>query len=62
MSTPSTQLEPPPTPVANASPSAVYAYGGALMFVEFIAELKRPMDFFKAMICAQSFILFLYLF
>ncbi|ORY92825.1 transmembrane amino acid transporter protein-domain-containing protein [Leucosporidium creatinivorum] len=40
----------------------VYAYGGALMFVEFMTELRRPMDFWKAMCCAQVFIYVLYVF
>jgi hypothetical protein len=35
---------------------AVYAYGGAMLFIEFMAEMRRPRDFWKGMICAQSFI------
>jgi hypothetical protein len=41
---------------------AVYAYGGAMLFVEFMAEMRRPRDFWKAMVCAQSFIFVCYLF
>lgn len=31
----------------------VYSYGGAMMFVNFLAEMRRPFDFWKGMICAQ---------
>jgi hypothetical protein len=41
---------------------AVYAYGGAMLFTEFMAEMRRPRDFWKGMICAQSFIYFVYIF
>ncbi|KAE9367704.1 transmembrane amino acid transporter protein [Stipitochalara longipes BDJ] len=34
----------------------VYAYAGAQLFVEFMAELRRPRDFLKAMWGAQFFI------
>lgn len=34
----------------------VYAYAGAQLFVEFMAELQRPRDFLKAMWGAQFFI------
>lgn len=40
---------------------AVYSYGGAMLFVEFMAEMKRPFDFWKGMICAQVFIYFVYM-
>lgn len=39
----------------------VYAYGGAMMFIEFIAEMKRPVDFWKGMICAELLIVCCYL-
>lgn len=45
----------------NGLMQAVYAYGGSMLFVEFMAEMKRPRDFFKAMICAQSFIYIAYM-
>ncbi|GMK54271.1 hypothetical protein CspeluHIS016_0108570 [Cutaneotrichosporon spelunceum] len=32
---------------------AVFSYGGAMIFVEFIAEMRRPADFWKAALCAQ---------
>ena len=34
----------------------VYAYGGAQLFIEFMAEMRRPTDFIKAMWGAQFFI------
>jgi hypothetical protein len=37
---------------------AVFAYGGSMIFPEFMAEMKRPRDFLKAMWCAQAFIYF----
>ena len=41
---------------------AVFAYGGATVFTEFMAEMKRPFDFWKGMIFAQLFIYFFYMF
>jgi len=35
---------------------AIFAYGGAMIFPEFMAEMKRPRDFLKAMWAAQAFI------
>lgn len=40
----------------NGLMQAVYAYGGAMLFTEFMAEMKRPRDFIKAMWGAQFFI------
>ncbi|KAL9577552.1 MAG: hypothetical protein Q9212_006294 [Teloschistes hypoglaucus] len=40
---------------------AVYSYGGATVFVEFMAEMKRPYDFWKGMVYAQSFIFLCYI-
>lgn len=45
----------------NACMNIVYAYGGALIFVELMAEMKRPWDFWKGMACAQGFIFCVYL-
>ncbi|KAG0688025.1 hypothetical protein C6P40_001519 [Pichia californica] len=45
----------------NACMNIVYSYGGALVFIEFMAEMKRPWDFWKGMACAQLFIFSLYL-
>jgi hypothetical protein len=39
---------------------AIFAYGGSMIFPEFMAEMKRPNDFLKAMWCAQAFIYFWY--
>ena len=40
---------------------AIYAYGGAMLFVEFMAEMRRPFDFWKGMLFAQTFIYFFYM-
>ncbi|KAF1957239.1 hypothetical protein CC80DRAFT_40790 [Byssothecium circinans] len=45
----------------NALMNCVFAYGGATLFNEFMAEMRRPMDFWKALICAQVFIYCCYL-
>ncbi|KAG7730136.1 hypothetical protein KL933_001216 [Ogataea haglerorum] len=39
----------------------VFAWGGATVFCECMYELRRPMDFWKGMLCAQAFILVIYL-
>ncbi|KAH8697886.1 putative amino acid transporter [Talaromyces proteolyticus] len=41
---------------------AVFAYGGSMVFPEFMAEMKRPKDFFTGMFAAQLFIYFWYMF
>ena len=41
---------------------AVYSYGGAMLFVEFMSEMKHPFDFWKGMLFAQLFIYFFYMF
>ncbi|KUJ09903.1 uncharacterized protein LY89DRAFT_627230 [Mollisia scopiformis] len=45
----------------NGLLSGVLAYAGAQLFVEFLAEMKRPRDFLKAMWGAQFFIYTVYL-
>ncbi|KAL9011035.1 MAG: hypothetical protein Q9173_004091 [Seirophora scorigena] len=40
---------------------AVYSYGGAMLFVEFMAEMRRPYDFWKGMVAAQTFIFACYM-
>lgn len=40
----------------NGLMQAVYAYGGAMLFTEFMSEMKRPYDFLKGMWGAQFFI------
>ncbi|TVY83168.1 hypothetical protein LSUE1_G004759 [Lachnellula suecica] len=45
----------------NGLLAGVLAYAGAQLFVEFMAEMKRPTDFIKAMWGAQFFIYTVYL-
>lgn len=45
----------------NGLLSGVLAYAGAQLFVEFMAEMRRPRDFIKAMWGAQFFIYSVYL-
>jgi hypothetical protein len=49
------------TGAINGLMQAVYAYGGAMLFIEFMAEMRRPRDFWKGMICAQVFIYIIYI-
>jgi hypothetical protein len=46
----------------NGAMQAIFAYGGSMIFPEFMAEMKRPKDFLTAMWCAQAFIYFWYMF
>jgi len=39
----------------------VYAYGGAMLFTEFMSEMRRPRDFIKGMWAAQVFIWAVYM-
>ncbi|KAF7969159.1 hypothetical protein HWV62_28208 [Athelia sp. TMB] len=41
---------------------AVFAYGGAMIFTEFMAEMRRPKDFWKAAFVAQTFCYLMYMF
>lgn len=45
----------------NGVDSIVYAYSGALLFVAFLSEMRRPMDFWKGALLAQTFIMVVYL-
>ncbi|KAF9244496.1 hypothetical protein BU15DRAFT_85879 [Melanogaster broomeanus] len=45
-------------PQLNGIMQIVFSYGGAMIFIEFMAEMRRPMDFWKAMAYAQLFITF----
>jgi len=45
----------------NGLMQGVYAYGGAQLFIEFMAEMRRPRDFIKAMWGAQAFIYTVYM-
>ena len=40
--------------------NCVFAYGGAMLFTELMAEMKRPMDFWKSLVCAEAFIYAVY--
>ncbi|GAB7356348.1 hypothetical protein MBLNU459_g7138t1 [Dothideomycetes sp. NU459] len=41
---------------------AVYSYGGAMLYCEFMSEMRKPMDFWKAILIADTFIYIVYLF
>ncbi|OAG09390.1 uncharacterized protein CC84DRAFT_1255453 [Paraphaeosphaeria sporulosa] len=41
--------------------NCVYAYGGAVLFNELMAEMRKPMDFWKSLICAEAFIYAVYI-
>ncbi|KIV85051.1 hypothetical protein PV11_00787 [Exophiala sideris] len=45
----------------NGLMSGVFAYGGAQLFVEIMAEMRQPWDFIKSMWIAQFFIYSVYL-
>ncbi|KZT59478.1 hypothetical protein CALCODRAFT_191627 [Calocera cornea HHB12733] len=45
----------------NGIMNMVFAYGGAMIFPEFMAEMRRPMDFWKGMCCAQALIFSCYM-
>ena len=45
----------------NGLMQGVFAYGGAQIFIEIMAEMRRPRDFLKSMIIAQLFIWIVYL-
>lgn len=44
----------------NGVMNIVYAYGGATIFAQIIAEMRRPMDFLKAFSIAQALIFTVY--
>jgi hypothetical protein len=46
----------------NGAMQAVFAYGGAMIFPEFMSEMRYPRDFLKGMWAAQSFIYLVYMF
>lgn len=45
----------------NAAMQIVYAYGGAMLYCEFMSEMRRPLDFIKAQFVAEIFIYLCYL-
>lgn len=49
------------TQKVNGLMNMVFAYGGAMIFPELMAEMRRPMDFWKGMISAQALICTVYL-
>lgn len=65
---------PPPVSISGGSPAgldlvdnvnglmnAVFSFGGATLFVELMSEMRRPMDFWKGMICAEVLIYVCYM-
>lgn len=46
----------------NGVDQLVYSYGGALLFVAFLSEMRHPMDFWKALLIAEVFICVVYIF
>jgi Transmembrane amino acid transporter protein len=40
----------------------IYAYGGAMIFFNLMAEMRNPWDFWKGMLCADIFIYIAYMF
>lgn len=40
----------------------IYAYGGAMLFFNLLAEMRNPWDFWKGMLCADIFIYLCYMF
>ncbi|KAF2100592.1 oligopeptide transporter protein [Rhizodiscina lignyota] len=46
----------------NGVMNIVYAYGGATIFAQIIAEMRRPMDFLKSFCLAQAIIFTIYVF
>ena len=45
----------------NGLMNAVFSFGGATLFVELMAEMRRPMDFWKGLLCADILIYVCYM-
>lgn len=45
----------------NGLMQGVFSYGGATLFNELMAEMRRPWDFWKGFICAEIFIFSVYI-
>jgi len=45
----------------NGVMNLVLAYGGAIIFPEIMAEMRRPMDFWKCLVLTQTFCIIVYL-
>jgi hypothetical protein len=41
---------------------AVFSYGGAMVYCEFMSEMRHPFDFWKALLIAEAFIFSVYIF
>lgn len=41
--------------------NAVYSFGGAMIFVEIMSEMKNPKEFIKSLVCAESIIIVCYM-
>lgn len=46
----------------NGLNQAVYSYGGAMLFISFLSEMRHPLDFWKGLICAELLIYVCYMF
>jgi len=46
----------------NGLNQAIYSYGGAMLFVAFMSEMRHPWDFWKGLLCADIFIYCVYMF
>jgi len=46
----------------NGLNQAIYSYGGAMLFVSFMAEMRNPWDFWKGLLVADTFIWVCYMF
>lgn len=44
----------------NGLNQAVYSYGGAMLFFNFLSEMRHPWDFWKSLIFSQAFIYVIY--
>lgn len=46
----------------NGLMNAVFSFGGATLFCELMAEMRRPLDFWKGLLCADLLIYCIYMF
>ncbi|TVY42532.1 N amino acid transport system protein [Lachnellula subtilissima] len=46
----------------NGLNQAVYSYGGAMLFISFLSEMRHPLDFWKGVLIADTFIYVCYMF
>jgi hypothetical protein len=45
----------------NGINQCVYAFAGAILFFNFLAEMRNPWDFWKGLVCAQVFLFLFYI-